>query len=192
MDRPTIIVDLDGPVYPWVHVMAHVMSNIGATDEDPHYLIETQRSYEVWEDWDIPKGLFWMGWRKAIESGVVYGKGNPELGALDALWKLSDNEWHIHIATSRLTKFGIHDIVVENTVTWLSEHTIPYRSLSFTDRKTDMVAEAIVDDQVVNFNHLNHDKMFLHPAQPWHQECHESVVRLERDDPWQQVLEALL
>lgn len=162
-NRPIILVDLDNVVYDWCKTMAQWLDLNGVIDQD-----EAMASYSqwaVWEDWNIPKGEFVRWWRLGIEKGWIYGLGPEIPGARDALWKLSDAEWHIHIATSRLTKFGLHDKVVENTASWLREHNIPYRDLSFVSDKKRLLADAIVDDRFDNCSETAHRRIF-HFAAP--------------------------
>lgn len=163
-ERKSILVDLDGVVYDWVHTMAWWLKNNGALTKPVQELIESYSTWEIWDDWGIPEGEFMRWWRLGIEEGVIYKKGYDIDGARRALWQLSDAEWDIHIATSRLTKFGLHDSIVENTAYWLRENNIPYRSLSFTDRKSEILADAIVDDNLINFGGAGHGVQFLFGA----------------------------
>jgi len=162
--RPVILVDLDNVVYDWTRSMANWLYHNKATTTAPPRLMELYNQWAVWEDWGIPKGEFDRWWRLGIEEGAIYGKGPIIPGAREALWRLSDAEWHIHIATSRLTKFGLHDKVVQNTAQWLRENNIPYRDLSFVDDKTRIMADAIVDDKASNMDPRVHGRMFLFGA----------------------------
>ena len=163
MKRPVILVDLDNVVYDWVRAMADWLYQNYVTDQSVG-LIDRYSQWAVWDDWGIPKGEFIRWWRLGIEAGEIYGKGPIIPGARDALWRLSDAEWHIHIATSRLTKFGLHDKIVENTAKWLRENNIPYRDLSFVDDKTRIMADVIVDDKASNMDPRAHGRMFLFGA----------------------------
>lgn len=200
MDRPTVIVDLDNVVYDWCGSMARWLANNRAfnfprmtvKDFEPDTLFNYQLSdseiamrkysqWAVWDDWKIPKGEFIRWWRLGVEAGEIYGQGPLIPGARNALWKLSDAEWDIHIATSRLTKFGLHDRIVENTSFWLRDNNIPYRQLSFTDSKTRILADAIVDDRWDNMDMQVHGQCFEFGAPH-----NESLVT------WDYVLDKLL
>ncbi|KKM23161.1 hypothetical protein LCGC14_1618070, partial [marine sediment metagenome] len=97
-NRKTILVDLDNVVYDWVQSMADWLRTNNAVHPS-RYLVDEYRSWEVWEDWGIPKGEFMRWWRLGIETGVIYAQGKLIPGAQNALWALSDAEWDIHIAT---------------------------------------------------------------------------------------------
>src|SRR5690606_6594857 len=143
MGRPRILVDLDNVVYDWTRSMANWLYHNKATQTVPPRLMEQYGQWAVWEDWGIPEGEFMRWWRLGIEEGVIYGKGPIVPGARNALWQLSDAEWDIQICTNRLTKFGLHDQIVYNTVGWLKDNAIPYRGLLFTADKKQVLAEAI-------------------------------------------------
>lgn len=170
MQRPTILVDLDNVVYDWAKSMAiwllnnHVLE-AKATRSYPvvEDYMRSYTSWSVWEDWGIPKGEFIRWWRLGIEAGKIYGKGPLIAGSRDALWRLSDAEWDIHVATSRLTKFGLHDKIITNTATWLYDNNIPYRNIHFTDNKKAIIAQAIVDDRADNMGDM-HAQIYEFPA----------------------------
>ena len=166
-NRKTILVDLDNCVYDWVAAMAGWLRDNGAAQGKSHgMMMRAYKTWEVWEDWGIPKGEFIRWWRLGIEAEEIYAKGPLIRGAREALWKLSDAEWDIHIATNRLTKFGLHDKIVENTVSWLRDNNIPYRQLSFVSNKHRIIVDAIVDDNEDNIDWSGeyHGQAFLFPA----------------------------
>ena len=169
-NRPVILVDLDNVVYDWVQSMAEWLDRNYAlpfkwtrTESAPQQAMRAYSQWAVWEDWNIPKGEFMRWWRLGIEAGEIYGRGPIIPGARNALWQLSDREWDIHIATSRLTKFGLHDKIIENSVSWLRDNGIPYRNCLFISDKTRVAAEAIVDDRRDNMGEL-HVRHYEFPA----------------------------
>lgn len=161
MTRPVILVDLDNVVYNWTRAMAEWLEQNNALQHKYHKTSVSSAAekaladydqWAVWDSWEISKGEFMRWWRLGIEEGVIYGKGALIRGARRALWDLSDAEWHIHLATSRLTKFGLYDQVVKNTQSWLRDTGIPFRSLTFTDNKKLLIGHAIVDDKLSNMD----------------------------------------
>jgi 5'-nucleotidase len=178
MSRPVILVDLDNVVYDWAASMAEWLDQNGALPAQiyetvqegrflgrgPKHAMKAYKTWQVWEDWNIPKGEFIRWWRLGVEAGEIYGKGPLIAGARNALWELSDGEWDIHIATSRLTKFGLHDQIVINSATWLRDNNIPYRNIHFTDNKIAIRADAIVDDRADYMDHKAHGRTFEFPA----------------------------
>jgi 5'(3')-deoxyribonucleotidase len=196
MDRPTILVDLDGVVYPWVEAMAVGLNSHGWTQHAPQDLVNLYRSWEIWEDWDIPKGQFDYWWEHLIRDGFMYVEGYPHPEAVAALWTLSDAECHIHIVTARLNKFRLHDEVVIHTAEWLKMHQIPYRSLTFAEDKDLVMGDVIVDDNIGNLITHPAGRRFLFPAPHNRNADHiESVghyTSLREEDPWADLLEELL
>lgn len=197
--RPIVLVDLDNVVYPFASVMASVISGSTEVNQSPESLMKLYKSFEIWDDWGIPKGVFDFLWERAIQQGYMWGtemKVSPISGAQTGLWKLSDAEWHVHIVTSRLNKFRLHDIAVQNTVKWLATWSIPYRSLSFTDDKSFIQGDVIIDDQI---NHLAEHPApikLLYPA-PHNESLDripDGVQRLTSDpdlSPWDEIVDIL-
>ena len=199
MSRPTILIDLDHVVYDWIHAMAIWLARNYAL---PDYMysagrkpvsvaLERYETWEVWDDWGMSEGEFMHWWRLGIEKGEIYAKGSSIPGARTALWQLSDAEWHIHIVTSRLTKFGLHDQVVNNTSLWLRNNNIPYRSISFVNDKTAICAEAIVDDREDNMiidEAGPHLQGFLFPSN--HNSSYH-VSAAEQKGAWEKIVKEL-
>lgn len=181
MNRPVVIVDLDNVVYPWTSMMASELARLaGSMVRMKDYV-----TWEVWNDWGIPKGLFDWVWEQSIRDRVMYAEGVPIAGAVEALWEISDMEYHIHIVTARLNKFRLHDQAVESTVKWLKEHAIPYRSLTFTEDKSLIMGHAIVDDNPRNIEASPAAVKILFPAP------HNEKQGMIRRDGWDQVLAKL-
>jgi 5'(3')-deoxyribonucleotidase len=170
--------------------MARWLYNNHVTDKGVPGLIEDYTQWAVWDDWGIPKGEFMRWWRLGIEKEEIYAKGPLIAGARDALWRLSDAEWNIHLATSRFTKFGLHDKIVGNTCSWLRDNNIPYRQLSFTDRKTRIYADAIVDDRLDNMNPKVHGICMMFDAP--HNQAQEFDGWGFRVKSWDEVVKRLL
>lgn len=207
VDRPVIIVDLDNVVYDWAQAMAVWLDKNGALrfetevrtwptsalytvssvyEMSPVELaMEAYSQWAIWDDWNIPKGEFMRLWRLGIEAGEIYAKGPIVEGAREALWRLSDAEWSIFIATSRLTKFGAYDKIVSNTTSWLHKENIPFRELAFTHQKTRIAADAIVDDRADNMSEAAHGQRFLFAAP------HNSGATVRRWS-WPEIVEELI
>jgi|SRR3990167_2074283 len=211
MNRKTIIVDLDNCVYDFVLAFATWLDKNGALDRlrpppdttiPGTFRLEMSRvsnamnlysQWNIWDDWNIPKGEFMRWWRLGIEAEEIYANGPLIPGAREALWKLSDGEWSIYLATSRLTKFGAFDKIVANTAKWLNKNNIPYRDLAFTTQKTNMIADAIVDDRADNMSYKVHNKRFLFPAP--HNKAEQEEYGLGVSQyciDWPEIVEALL
>lgn len=181
--RPIIIVDLDNVLADWNYQMRRACDMylgipMEATEIPPD-------RWEVWDAWGIPKGAFMRAWRRGVEDGWLYRDapliGGPE--AVAALWTLSDMEFDIQIATSRLNVFGLHHDVITQTADWLQAYGLPFRGLSLTDRKT-MTGFAIVDDKPANVVAADVQLRFLWTA-PHNEGPHEATLRVHG---WDDVL----
>ncbi len=188
--RPVIIVDLDHVVYDWIQAMAFWLFDNDVI-RNPLVAAYQYENWEVWEDWNIPEGEFMRWWRLGIEDGAIYGEGLVIPGARSALWKLSDADWDIHIATNRLNKFGLHDQTVMSTGSWLRDNNIPYRQLSFVSNKREIRADAIVDDVMANMDPKAHELPFLFPANH-NLDYAGGVSASEQRKAWNEIVEALI
>ena len=189
--RPTVLIDLDHVVYDFVQEMAFWLADNGVL-ANPIKAAYQSKGWKVWEEWGMSEGEFMRWWRLGVEAGWVYAEGTPIPGARDALWKLSDANWDIHIATMRLNKFGLHHAIIGNTIDWLKTHNIPYRQLSFMSNKKDLRANAIVDDVADNMDGAVmgvHNRTFLFPAN--HNQTHQ-VGDAERRKAWENIVEELV
>jgi len=190
MKRKTIIVDLDNVVYDWVNAISvWLLSNNAVNYTTAEEMNNDYRNWNVWEDWGMAKGDFMRWWRMGVEAEVIYARGLVMPGAREALWTLSDAEWNIHIATNRLTKFGLHRTIAHNTTTWLYHANIPYRELSLVTNKHKIMAEAIVDDRKDNMKPSSHGKVFLFPA---NHNKDRIVTDEEQYETWQEIVRDLV
>lgn len=201
-NRKTVLVDLDNVVYPFTEVMAHLVVQNGLATSMPEDLIQLYRTWEVWDDWQVPKGGFNFVWERAIQTGEMWGvtehvAARPIVRAQQALWLLNDREWHIHLVTSRLNKFRLHDTAVHNTADWLRWAGIPYRSLTFTSDKASILGDAIIDDHPDNLIGHPAPTKILYPAphnQGFVPEDHPDITTLlsgEGIAPWDEIVEIL-
>lgn len=197
--RPTILLDLDGVLFDWAKAMIIeiVRRDEGEFSEGKvqSYLNKYQ-SWEIWDDLGVPKGHFDWVWEQSIREGTMYRGLPPFPGSVQALWRLSDAEYHIHVCTSRLNKFRLHDQAVINTVTWLREHGVPYRSLTFTEDKSVIEADVMIDDSPKNLRASRAVAKYLFPAphnEKQAMEAHEKqdysdFYPLDREQPWEDLL----
>jgi 5'-nucleotidase len=144
----TIGLDLDG-------VSAHYYRGISA---DIHQMLGTPLDQMA----KIPYySLYKSGWGftseehfreihgKAVDTGL-YERLDPFEGVSEALWRLSDDGFEIHVITSRFVNHGQNAKVVAQTVAWLDEHNIPFRDISFTRDKRRIMADIYIDDSPSN------------------------------------------
>lgn len=75
-------------------------------------------------------------------------------GASKAIWAMSDAGVHVRIVTHRLCVKATHAAAGKDTITWLDEHNIPYRDLTFVADKPAVDAHVYVDDAPHNIEAL--------------------------------------
>lgn len=180
--------------------MAHLVAREELATSMPPELMQLYKSWNVWDDWQVPEGGFNFLWEKAIQTGEMWGvskslTARPIEKSVRALWTLSDREWHIHLITHRLNKFRLHDQSVVNTAEWLKWANIPYRSLTFTEDKRSVMGDVFIDDNPNNLIDHPADVRILFPA-PHNRdfEGHPGIqVLLEGEGiyPWDEIVELL-
>jgi len=148
MDKRRIInVDIDGVLYPFNEAMASWLRGQGKK-----HLFPSPTTWEYWYEWNMTQGEWERQFRTGVEDGIIWRYGKPFEDAVDAMWRLSDAEWHIRLVTHRLNHKWGYQQAVTSTVDWLRQYSIPYRSLAFaSDSKSNYKAEYLLDD---NFNNV--------------------------------------
>jgi 5'-nucleotidase len=105
-------------------------------------------------EWGLDRAAFEDLHRRAVLDHRMFRTMPMIPGCAEALWRLSDAGISIRIITHRLyTNWG-HSIAVSDTVAWLDANSIPYRDLCFMGEKTDVAADAYVDDAPHNVEAL--------------------------------------
>jgi 5'(3')-deoxyribonucleotidase len=120
------------------------------------YVVASERSIEpaalpdqqTWNftEWGLNRAEFEALHRRAVLKHRMFRTMPVITGCAESLWRLSDAGVSIRIITHRLyTNWG-HSVAVSDTVEWLDKNSIPYRDLCFMGEKTDVAADAYIDD----------------------------------------------
>jgi len=105
-------------------------------------------------EWGLDRSAFEDLHRRAVLDHRMFRSMPMIPGCAETLWRLSDAGVSIRIITHRLyTNWG-HSIAVRDTVEWLDSNSIPYRDLCFMGEKTDVAADAYIDDAPHNVDAL--------------------------------------
>ena len=146
-------IDLDGCVYPDLDDILKQYIAQEESDLRTGLSLPRATTWEFWKDWGMSKGEWNALFRRGVEVGYIFRKGQPVRGAVDALWRMSDDGWFVRIVTHRLAHARNHRIVQESTAAWLDEHNIPYRSIAYVGNgefKQDYSCQLAVDDKLNN------------------------------------------
>lgn len=141
-----INVDLDGVVYDFKGFMANWFIERGVMDE---FFDWQETTWNFWEDWGVPYGLYEREFRTALSDGNLWKTGDAIPGASEYLWRLHDDGYYIRIVTRRLVHSGLHSRAISNTSCWLDTARIPYWEIVFlgpNDRKGVFQADYAIDD----------------------------------------------
>ena len=196
----TLLVDLDGPVYPFVEHAAIMLRSHQYTSLDAQQLMDLYHTWDFWADWGIPRAQFFHHWEDWIRDGTFYsGQITPDKwlepvpGSREALWQLKDAGWNIHILTARLDMAGLETEAVTSTAEWLRKTHIPYDGLTFVKSdKSWFDADAILDDLPRHLTESMCPERYLFPAKHNVKDMdEEEYVLLNRENPWPDLVATL-
>ena len=138
--------DLDDVIYPFVSQIAkYACARIGHESLPP---ATCWRFYET--DWGLSRYEFERLFLDGIESGVVFGEGEPLPGTLDGLSAVKAAGHTVHIVSDRLVSPRAQEL----TPKWLAEHSVPYDTLTFSADKTVVATDMFLDDRPENVKAL--------------------------------------
>jgi 5'-nucleotidase len=149
--RPFVFgVDLDGVVADYTTGFREIVAEDRGVDPSS---LPDERSWDFHE-W----GLDVEGFNRLHDYAVNERRMLATLpafeGAADALWRLSDAGIWIRIVTHRLYVNWGHAAAINDTVTWLDAHRIPYRDICFLGAKPEVEADCYIDDAPHNIEQL--------------------------------------
>lgn len=161
-------VDLDGVCADYTLAFREFVANARGV---PAETLPLERSWDF-REWNLDAEEFEELHRAAVTEGRILRDLEPIAGASDALWRLSDAGVWIRIVTHRLYVNWGHAAAAGDTVSWLDRARIPYRDLCFMGAKTDVGADAYIDDGPHNVDALRaagRDVIVF--DQPYNQQC---------------------
>lgn len=190
MKRPIVNVDLDGCLFDFVGAFgAYAESVLGRKLPRPTI-------WDFWTEWDISKEDWKDLFQEAVSAGLWLRQSALILGARKALQEISDREYHIRVLTTRLVHARGFGMAASDTVNWLEEAKIPYRSLAIIgpgDSKTNYEAHAIIDDyapQVEDFARIP-GRIGIVFDQPWNQDTTSQSEEVFRARGWSETIKIL-
>lgn len=148
----SIVIDIDDVLYPWYDAAHKVCVAAGITNG------VTPRTWSVFEEYGCTAEQWWATLRDATLDGTLY-EAAPYDGALQGLWRLEAAGHHLHLVTARGTHTEDPDLrtcIEAATHRWLAAWHFPYDSLTFSADKTVVPADFAVDDNVKNYDALEH------------------------------------
>lgn len=158
-------VDLDGVCYNFGAALRTYLHWLGY-HETP--MPEPAR-WNFYEDWGLSEATFKHYVKNGIRAGHIFAVGDPFPGTRDTLEAIQQAGHTIHIVTDRLG-FGAPNIAASNTLRWLTDHQLPYDSITFSADKTVADVNVFIDDKPENVTDLAHAGV---PAylltRPWNQ-----------------------
>ena len=109
------------------------------------------------EEWGVADGEYNDLHRFAVEQRRLFTRVEPIQQAPQVLRRLSAKEIRIRIITHRLFVSYAHVASVQQTVSWLDRHGIPYWDLCFMKDKSAVGADLYIEDAPHNIKELRRD-----------------------------------
>ena len=170
IDRPIINIDLD-------NVVSDFSAEINlAGSEALQRPLDNHGQWDIAGQWGVSNGLYKRIFRQAVADWRIWRHSPVVPGAVEGLWELSDAEYYIRLVTHRLNHGFDFRVAIENTVAWLDDNHVPYRSLAVIgdEPKSNYKAEVLLDDAPHNIT-------------DWLKRTWDTAVVFDR--PWNQTIE---
>jgi len=197
--QPILNIDLDGVVYQFHKSLASFIEMHGRTGpngvlpgfEQPS-IGDSYPEPEKWgffEQWKMSEGE-WTSWfRRSVENGHVWTKGEPVDGSVEYLWRLSDAGYFIRLVTTRLVHPFNHGFAVSATAKWLDKYNVPYRSLCFVgpgEKKSSFKGSLLLDDNLGNVRDFEENGSGFPVIfnQPWNADPSREYKDIRRVESW--------
>ena len=169
--------DLDGVLYPfhtaYKRWLVHHVARFPADCPEP-------TRWEFYEDWGLTTEEFLVEFENGVNSGWIFGHGNPFPGAVEQVQRLIDAGHSIHIITDRF--IGDPGVAAGSTSEWLSEYKVPYDTLTFSRDKTVIPTSYMIDDKPANIAALAQTACIAYLLdQSWNQEADLPRVKSVED-----------
>lgn len=138
--------DLDGVCGDYTHALRKILADKRGVDEESL----TKNISWNYPEWDLTKEQYKELHDEAVTQHNIFRNMPVIEGASKALWELSQNGVWIRIITHRLLTTWEHKTVAQDTVAWLDKNDIPYWEICFVGQKTEVGADAYIDDSPAN------------------------------------------
>ena len=136
-------IDLDGCVYDYVGALRHYFAATSGVDPAS---VPPVTQWEIWACWGITEREFWQLAADAITEGEVFLSGDACPGAIEALFDLVERGHELHVVTARRRELD----AISQTIYWLQQWNVPFKSISFSSDKTLLQLDAFVEDNLDN------------------------------------------
>lgn len=149
--RPFVLgLDLDGVCGDYIHALREILAKKRGVDE------ESLTKEVTWNfpEWDLTPEQYLELHKEAVNEHNIFFTMPTIEGASEALWELSNNGVWIRVITHRLIIHWGHKTAAQDTVAWLDKNDIPYREICFVGAKTEVGADAYIDDSPTNIDAL--------------------------------------
>lgn len=157
-------VDLDGVCYDFAASFRQYLDLKGNKLDFP-----APTRWEFYEDWGFSLDEFVGLCHAGVDAGVVFKHGAPHKGTREALRALHRAGHTIHIITDR--SFGSAGASKRATREWLQFNQLPYDTLTFSNDKTVVPTDFMIDDKLQNYDALERAGCNVYLLdRPWNQD----------------------
>jgi len=201
----TVNIDIDGVVYDFhkeMHeeIMATHTRVRGYIADDKgkyypyleHHAVRDSTPWEMWTRYGISQGTWNAIFRRGVEHGSLFSRGEPIHGAVDGLWTLYEEGVKVRLVTRRLVHSGLNAKILQQTAEWLDKWMVPYWTITFVGKRDDkigFVGDVAIDDSPTHYDELvKHNKFVFIFDQPWNRHRTDAM----RINDWDELLNTVL
>lgn len=176
-------IDLDGVLFPFDQNFKEYCLKIG---EDIPHDAKTE-TWDFFKSWGMSTERFIEICNQGVDDQFIFLEADPYPDSVETLRELHAQGHTIHIVTHRM--FGSRS--AHNTFDWLFEHKVPFESVTFSEDKTFVQVDVLIEDNITNcVNSLRSNIMCFLLKRPWNDEAPE-LLRLNDWDEFVREIEIL-
>lgn len=142
MPRPLDIgLDIDGVLYPFVKVIAEYATDVLGRD-----CTDQADSWDWYQQWGLSQEEFFALCGRSVRERILYTKGIPLPGALEAATALAEAGHRLHYISARAIAEVPRYLAWHRTAEWLWRWQFPVDSLTISDDKFCRPTDVFLDD----------------------------------------------
>ena len=108
---------------------------------------------------------------QGVNQGIMFLDGWPYEGTFDAMWRMAEHGWHIHIITDRGFGGRATEAALLLTKKWLEKWELPYDDVTITADKGSVDTHYFIDDLIDNYDVVDSTGSIVYLIDaPWNQD----------------------
>lgn len=165
--------DLDGVVYDFRKALSDYLIACGRVECN---LESALPHWDFFKGWGLTLKEYLELYRAGVDAGYVLRVGDPLPGSVEAIRRVAEAGHTVHIVTDRNVASDPH-VPAKHTSAWLTEHNVPFDSLTLSSDKTAAATDFFIDDRYENYVARVNAGMSCHLlTRPWNANLGDSTT----------------